>query len=146
MQFLLPIIGGIFLLILSFVGLALSTGGLRLALRQRRLDNNGVDNDATVISSQVKNDVTFVKYRYIVGEKSYTREEPIDGAPPPEGTVLPLRYLVNNPTLAALAGDTPYSRTYRAVNQPLMVVIALVSVALSVGGILMIVNAASGVG
>jgi hypothetical protein len=143
MQFLLPIIGGIFLLILSFIGMALSTGGLRLTLRQRRLDNSGLDADATVISSHIKNDATFVKYRYVVGEKSYTREEPIEGDAPPEGTVLPLRYLANNPTLAALAGDTPYSRTYRTINLPLMIVLALVSAAMGVGGILMIVNAAA---
>lgn len=146
MSFFLPIIGGVLLLILSFIGLSLSTGGLRLALRQRRLDTRGVDSEAAVISTQRKNDITFVKYRYLVGEKSYTREEPVDGDPPPQGTVLPLRYLAENPTLAALAGDTPYSRAYRAVNIPLMIGMALVSVALSVGGILLIVNATSGVG
>lgn len=146
MSFFLPIIGGVVLLILSFIGLSLSTGGLRLALRQRRLDTRGVDSEAAVISTQRKNDITFVKYRYLVGEKSYTREEPVDGDPPPQGTVLPLRYLAENPTLAALAGDTPYSRAYRAVNIPLMIGMALVSVALSVGGILLIVNATSAVG
>jgi hypothetical protein len=145
MNFLLPIIGGIFLLILSFIGLALSTGGLRLALRQRRLDARGIDTEATVISTQTKNGAPFVRYRYAVGEKSYTLEEPFDGDAPAVGTPLPLRYLAENPKFAALAGDTPYSRAYHAVNLPLMIGIALVSVGLAVGGVLLIVNAAAGV-
>lgn len=140
MDFVLPLVGGILLMVVCFVGLTLSTGALRLALRQRRLDREGVEAQAEVIRHRKTEVNRFYTYRLTVGDKTYVREEASDDEQPPIGSTVVVKYLPNEPKYNAVSGDTPYARLYRRIN-PLMVgLLSLVLLLVGLAGLWLILN------
>jgi hypothetical protein len=137
---LLPLLGGGVLLIISFIGLSLSTGALRLALRQRRLDRHGVDAQAEVIRHRESSRNRFFSYRFEVNGVAYTHEEAADDAPPAVGSAVVVRYLPDKPAHNAMAGDTPYNRIYRSINPLAMALIGVVFALVGIGGVALILG------
>jgi hypothetical protein len=140
MDFMLPLVGGILLMVVCFVGLTLSTGALRLALRQRRLDRDGVEAQAEVIRHRKTEVNRFFTYRLTVGDKTYVREEVSDDQQPPIGSAVIVRYLPDQPRYNIVSGDTPYARLYRGIN-PLMVgLLSLMFILVGLAGLWLILN------
>ncbi|GEM_PF-4638322 len=144
----LQIVAGIILLIIAFIGMAVSTGGLRLALRQRRLDARGVDATGTVIRHREQAPNRFFTYRFEVDGKSYAHEEALGGdieAMPPIGASVPIRFLAAQPKYNGMTGDTPYSGVYRRINPLVTGAVVLIFAAVGTAGAWLILSA-SGTG
>jgi hypothetical protein len=141
---LLQIIGGIVCLIVAYIGTGVASGGVRLGLRQRRIDARGVDGTGTVIRHREQGDNRFFSYQFSVGAKTYIHEEAAEGDPPPIGSSVPIRYLPDAPKYNGMAGDTPYARIYRGVNVPVMSAVTAAFVGLAALGVWLILSASGG--
>ncbi len=140
MGFVLPLVGGILLMVVCFVGLTLSTGALRLALRQRRLDREGIETQAEVIRHRSTEINRFFTYRFAVGDETYVREEVSDDEQPPIGSPVVVRYLPDQPRFSAVSGDTPYARLYRRINPLVMSLLSLLFALIGLAGLWLILN------
>lgn len=139
----LQLIVGLLLIIVGFIGMAVTTGAIRMALRQRRLDTRGVETTGTVIRHREAAPNSFFTYRIEVDGKSYTHEEAVGGdvtEQPPIGSTVTVRYLAENPKFNAMAGETAYSRVYRTVRMPLMVMATVVFLVIGLAGMWLIVS------
>ncbi|NDJ60561.1 MAG: DUF3592 domain-containing protein [Chloroflexi bacterium] len=133
------------LLILGFVGLVLTTGALRVGRRQRRLDTQGVPTTGEAIEHRASGPNQVVVYQYSVEDTSYRNSENIgpDAALlPPVGSLVEINYLPTDPKTSALAGDTHTSRLYRRLSIGPLIVLVIVFVTMTLGGIALIYNEA----
>jgi hypothetical protein len=136
----LRLAGGVLLMVVCFVGLTLSTGALRLALRQRRLDRYGIDAQAEVIRHRKTEINRFFTYRLVVGDKTYIREEASDDEQPPVGSAVMVRYLPDQPQYNAVSGDTPYARLYRRISPVAMGLLSAVFALIGLAGLWLILT------